>query len=185
MPKLVASLPKYRRHKASGQAMVTIAGKDHYLGPKAQAILLPYLLRDANAFCFAAEESELQRRGAARRLPAICRQCTDRRAYRKAADNDTLRFQATNREHRSQAGEVTQHPGSFPGHYHRRLEDDRDIRREGDFYSRWITVAARATTHTTIKLVLAQRECGARLSKDKPSHTQLPVTPNHTKYSQR
>lgn len=33
MPKLVAALPKYRRHKASGQAVVTIAGKDHYLGP--------------------------------------------------------------------------------------------------------------------------------------------------------
>lgn len=26
-------LPKYRKHKASGQAIVTIAGKDHYLGP--------------------------------------------------------------------------------------------------------------------------------------------------------
>ncbi|HZZ80754.1 MAG TPA: hypothetical protein VFE62_19785 [Gemmataceae bacterium] len=27
------SIPKYRRHKASGQAVVTIAGRDHYLGP--------------------------------------------------------------------------------------------------------------------------------------------------------
>ena len=26
-------LPKYRKHKASGQALVTLAGKDHYLGP--------------------------------------------------------------------------------------------------------------------------------------------------------
>ena len=26
-------LPKYRKHKASGQAIVTLAGKDHYLGP--------------------------------------------------------------------------------------------------------------------------------------------------------
>jgi hypothetical protein len=25
--------PKYRKHKASGQAVVTIAGRDHYLGP--------------------------------------------------------------------------------------------------------------------------------------------------------
>ena len=33
MPKLVHSLPKYRKHKPSGQAVVTIAGKDHYLGP--------------------------------------------------------------------------------------------------------------------------------------------------------
>ncbi|TWU30441.1 hypothetical protein [Bythopirellula polymerisocia] len=33
MPKLVNSLPKYRRHKASGQAIVTLCGKDFYLGP--------------------------------------------------------------------------------------------------------------------------------------------------------
>src|SRR5262249_48542566 len=30
---LTASTPKYRHHKASGQALVTIAGRDHYLGP--------------------------------------------------------------------------------------------------------------------------------------------------------
>lgn len=33
MPRLVNATPKYRRHRASGQAVVTIAGKDHYLGP--------------------------------------------------------------------------------------------------------------------------------------------------------
>ncbi len=33
MPRLVNSAPKYRRHKASDQAIVSIAGKDHYLGP--------------------------------------------------------------------------------------------------------------------------------------------------------
>ncbi len=33
MPKLVNSLPSYRRHKTSGQAVVTLNGKDHYLGP--------------------------------------------------------------------------------------------------------------------------------------------------------
>ena len=27
------SLPKYRKHKASGQAVVTLSEKDHYLGP--------------------------------------------------------------------------------------------------------------------------------------------------------
>jgi integrase len=27
------SIPKYRKHRATGQAVVTIAGKDHYLGP--------------------------------------------------------------------------------------------------------------------------------------------------------
>jgi|RhiMetdeSRZDD1v2_1073273.scaffolds.fasta_scaffold1218420_2 hypothetical protein len=33
MPRLTAATPKYRLHRASGQAVVTIAGKDHYLGP--------------------------------------------------------------------------------------------------------------------------------------------------------
>lgn len=32
MPRLSHSVPKYSRHKASGQAVVTIQGKDHYLG---------------------------------------------------------------------------------------------------------------------------------------------------------
>jgi integrase len=33
MPRLVSALPKYRKHKASGQAVVTLAGVDYYLGP--------------------------------------------------------------------------------------------------------------------------------------------------------
>jgi len=33
MPKLLNSVPKYRIHKASGQAIVTLSGKDFYLGP--------------------------------------------------------------------------------------------------------------------------------------------------------
>ncbi|QDU56165.1 tyrosine-type recombinase/integrase [Aeoliella mucimassa] len=33
MPKLVQSVPKYRKHRASGQAVVTLCGVDHYLGP--------------------------------------------------------------------------------------------------------------------------------------------------------
>jgi integrase len=33
MPKLTTSVPKYRKHRASGQAIVTINGRDHYLGP--------------------------------------------------------------------------------------------------------------------------------------------------------
>jgi len=33
MPKLVEALPKYRKHKRSGQAVVTLSGRDHYLGP--------------------------------------------------------------------------------------------------------------------------------------------------------
>jgi hypothetical protein len=32
MPKLTQAVPKYRKHRASGQAVVTIAGRDHYLG---------------------------------------------------------------------------------------------------------------------------------------------------------
>lgn len=33
MPRLSQSVPKYRKHRASGQAIVSIAGKDHNLGP--------------------------------------------------------------------------------------------------------------------------------------------------------
>ena len=33
MPKLNSSLPKYQRHRASGQAVVTLYGNDFYLGP--------------------------------------------------------------------------------------------------------------------------------------------------------
>ena len=33
MPKLTSATPKYRKHRAFRQAVVTIAGKDHYLGP--------------------------------------------------------------------------------------------------------------------------------------------------------
>jgi hypothetical protein len=34
MPRIAGSVtPKYRHHRASGQAVVTIAGRDHYLGP--------------------------------------------------------------------------------------------------------------------------------------------------------
>ena len=33
MPTLVNEVPKYRKHRASGQAVVTLAGKTKYLGP--------------------------------------------------------------------------------------------------------------------------------------------------------
>src|ERR1017187_9865219 len=33
MPKLTSSMPKYRPHRASGQAIVTLYGRDFYLGP--------------------------------------------------------------------------------------------------------------------------------------------------------
>ncbi len=32
MPKLVTAVPKYCRHRATGQAVVTIGGRDFYLG---------------------------------------------------------------------------------------------------------------------------------------------------------
>lgn len=37
MPRLTSSNPKYRKHRASGQALVTLNGKDHYLGPHGTA----------------------------------------------------------------------------------------------------------------------------------------------------
>ena len=33
MPRLTNSVPKYRKHRASGQAVVTLNGRDNYLGP--------------------------------------------------------------------------------------------------------------------------------------------------------
>ena len=37
MPRLATAFPKYRKHKASGQAVVTLNGRDHYLGPHGTA----------------------------------------------------------------------------------------------------------------------------------------------------
>lgn len=43
MPKIVHRTPKYRCHKASGQALVVIAGREHYLGPwKSKASRIEY-----------------------------------------------------------------------------------------------------------------------------------------------
>lgn len=47
MPRLVEAIPKYRKHRATGQAVVTLGGKDHYLGPhrsKASKILYDRLI---------------------------------------------------------------------------------------------------------------------------------------------
>jgi hypothetical protein len=38
MPRLVHQLPKYQKHRASGQAVVTLNGQDIYLGPHGTAI---------------------------------------------------------------------------------------------------------------------------------------------------
>jgi hypothetical protein len=37
MPRLTHKVPLYRLHKASGQAVVTLNGRDHYLGPHGSA----------------------------------------------------------------------------------------------------------------------------------------------------
>ena len=37
MPRLTSAVPIYRHHKASGQAVVTPHGVDHYLGPNGSA----------------------------------------------------------------------------------------------------------------------------------------------------
>ncbi len=43
MPRLTKSVPKYRKHRASGQAIVTVDGRDFYLGPhRSKASLLEY-----------------------------------------------------------------------------------------------------------------------------------------------
>jgi len=33
MPRLLDGVPRYRKHRASGQAIVNLSGKDFYLGP--------------------------------------------------------------------------------------------------------------------------------------------------------
>jgi integrase len=43
MPRCINRNPRYSKHKASGQAVVTIGGRDHYLGPwKSKASFLEY-----------------------------------------------------------------------------------------------------------------------------------------------
>lgn len=49
MPRLKHQVPKYRKHRVSGQAVVTIAGRDHYLGPhgtKASRLLYDRLIAE-------------------------------------------------------------------------------------------------------------------------------------------
>jgi hypothetical protein len=37
MPRLIYRTPSYRKHRASGQAVVTLDGQDHYPGPHGTA----------------------------------------------------------------------------------------------------------------------------------------------------
>ena len=41
MPRLVEKQPKYRMHKASGQAVVSLSGKEVYLGPYSKSHRAP------------------------------------------------------------------------------------------------------------------------------------------------
>ncbi len=36
MPRLTHKLPSYRLHRASGQAVITLTGRDYYLGAEAK-----------------------------------------------------------------------------------------------------------------------------------------------------
>jgi integrase len=61
-----------------------------FIGAKGQGILLPYLLRDADAYCFSPQEAEDKRRAAkheARKVPMSCgnRLCTNRKATPRRA----------------------------------------------------------------------------------------------------
>lgn len=63
MPRLVHSAPKYRLHRASGQAVVTILGKDFYLGPwrsKASKFEYDRLISEwlANGRCLSAGQNK-------------------------------------------------------------------------------------------------------------------------------
>ncbi len=79
-------------------------GRDRviFIGPKAQTLLLPYLLRAAESYCFSAAESEQQRRErrhAARKTPLSCgnRPGTNRTSRPKRRPQDHFTKDAYNR----------------------------------------------------------------------------------------
>jgi hypothetical protein len=41
MSRLIESLPKYRKHRASGQGVVTLCGAEFYLGPDGTRVSRP------------------------------------------------------------------------------------------------------------------------------------------------
>lgn len=63
MPRLNQSVPKYQKHKASGQAVVTINGRDYYLGAKARKLeydrLITEWLSSGRSLSFGASQPEL------------------------------------------------------------------------------------------------------------------------------
>lgn len=66
MPKLSNSVPKYRKHRGSGQAVVTLGGRDYYLGPHNTKVskhqydrLIAEWLASGRSPSFGATESEL------------------------------------------------------------------------------------------------------------------------------
>jgi len=55
MPRRNQSLPRYRKHKASGRAIVTLSGEDFYLGPYgSKASKLEYNASSPSGFSVAA-----------------------------------------------------------------------------------------------------------------------------------
>jgi len=66
MPKLSNSVPKYRKHRGSGQAVVTLGGRDYYLGPHGTKVskhqydrLIAEWLASGRSPSFGATEAEL------------------------------------------------------------------------------------------------------------------------------
>ena len=66
MPKLSNSVPKYRKHRGSGQAVVTLGGRDYYLGPHNTKVsknqydrLIAEWLASGRSPSFGATEAEL------------------------------------------------------------------------------------------------------------------------------
>lgn len=86
------------RHKAQHHGR----GRTILIGPKAQAILAPYLLRDADAYCFSPAEADARRRAAlhaARKTPLSCgnRPGTNRRRKPRHQPGDKYCSTALNR----------------------------------------------------------------------------------------
>lgn len=72
-------------------------GKAHsiYIGPKAQAVLTPYLILDPAAYCFSPAAAELQRRDAlhaARKTPLNCGNCPGSNVTRRPVRSPGARY---------------------------------------------------------------------------------------------
>ena len=124
MPRLVHAVPKYQKHRASGQAVVTINGRDYYLGPhgtKASKVeydrLITEWLSSGRSSSFGAPEAGHHRRRAAGRLPEARRQLLRQEASaastpRSSAPSGRLRSCTAARPPRSSASPSSRPSGS-------------------------------------------------------------------------